>query len=344
MDYNRLADISLAGETLTDNQCQAVLNSPDDDLLALLHAAYRVRRATWGNKVQLHVLTNAKSGICPEDCHYCSQSAISTANIERYSLMSEEKLMEAARRAKAAKAFRYCMVISARGPSEAEVDALCKTVRRIKSEIDIGICCSVGLLDPDQARRFKEAGVDRINHNLNTSESHYENICTSHTYRDRIDTLRACREAGLQLCSGAIFGQGETDGDAIELSRAIRELEIESIPINFLIPIEGTPFNNADTGLTPTRCLKLLSLVRFLNPTREIRIAGGREVHLRSLQPLGLYPANSIFVRGYLTEPGQDAPDAWKMIEDLGFEIDLSSGSWNTPCDAGAIPAGASTS
>jgi biotin synthase len=331
-DYNALADIALAGGELNDAQCRAALDAPDADLLDLLAAAYRVRRRFWGRRVQIHVLTNAKSGLCPEDCHYCSQSAISTAPIERYNLMSTEQLLAEARRAAAARSRRYCIVLSGRGPSDAEVEGVCRAVRAIKAELDVDICCSVGLLEPDQARRFKEAGVDRVNHNLNTSERHHESICTTHTFQDRMRTLRVCREAGLELCSGAIFGQGEADDDIIDVTREFRRVGMESIPINFLIPIAGTPFGERDTGLNPRRCLKILALVRFLNPDREIRVAGGREVHLRSLQPLALYAANSIFVTGYLTEPGQDAPEAWRMIEDLGFEIELP------PVESRALP------
>lgn len=323
-DYQHLADIALSGEMLDDAQCRSVLTAPDEDVLAVLDAAYRVRRKHWGKQVQIHVLNNAKSGLCPEDCHYCSQSSVSSAGIDRYPLRKVDELVEAARAAYANRARRYCMVISARGPNEREVATLCEATRKIKSEMDMDICCSVGLLTPGQAEQFKAAGVNRINHNLNTSESHYSNICTTHSYADRLDTLRNCREAGLELCSGAIFGQGEQDNDIIALCHEFRRIGMESIPINFLIAIEGTPFGQLDTRLSPNRCLKILSLVRFTNPSAEVRIAGGREVHLRSLQPLGLYPANSIFVRGYLTEPGQAADEAHKMIQDLGFDIEMT--------------------
>lgn len=323
MNFQRLADIALEGGELSDEQALGVLGSTDVELLPLLDAAYRVRRHFWGNRVQIHVLTNAKSGLCPEDCHYCSQSAISKAPIERYPLMSAEKLLEEARAAARSRARRYCIVISGRGPNAREVDGICDAVRRIKSELDVDICCSVGLIDADQARQFKEAGVDRLNHNLNTSERNHPNICTTHTFQDRLKTLEHARAAGLELCSGAILGQGENDADILSLCREFRRIGMESIPINFLIPIDGTPFGALDSGLNPMRCLRILSLVRFMNPSAELRIAGGREVHLRSLQPLGLYPANSIFVRGYLTTPGQDALEAWKMVEDLGFELEM---------------------
>lgn len=333
MNYTEYAEIALAGEALTESQARRVLTAPDTDLLAVLDAAYRVRHRYWGKRVQIHVLTNAKSGLCPEDCHYCSQSSISDAEIERYSIMEPDRLFEEATKARAAGAFRYCMVISGRGPTDEEIDRLCEATRRIKSELPLEICCSVGLLNQGQAARFKAAGVDRINHNLNTSARHHENICTTHTYDDRLSTLRACQAEGLGLCSGAIFGQGETEEDVLSVAFAFREIGMESIPVNFLIPIEGTPFGRKETGLTPAKCLKILSLVRFLNPTREIRIAGGREVHLRSLQPLSLYPANSIFVRGYLTEPGQEAPEALRMIGDLGFEIEMAGAEAPTRSD-----------
>lgn len=337
--YRELADLALAGGELNEAQCRRALETPDEDLMALLDAAYAVRRRRWGNTVQIHVLTNAKSGLCPEDCHYCSQSSISDAPIDRYPLMRPERLLDEARKAAAAHARRYCIVISGRGPNDREVDSVCEAVRLIKRELDMDICCSVGLLEPGHATKFKEAGVNRINHNLNTSESHHPNICTTHTFQDRLRTLGYCREAGLELCSGAIIGQGESNDDIVALCREFRRIGMESIPINFLIPIPGTPFGTIDHGLTPRRCLKILSLVRFMNPDAEIRIAGGREVHLRSLQPLGLYPANSIFVQGYLTTPGQDALDAWKMIEDLGFTIEERSQPCEGECAATVVSA-----
>jgi biotin synthase len=270
------------------------------------------------------MLMNAKSGLCPEDCHYCSQSKVSMADIERYRMVSQSRLLEGARRAKEAKSKRYCIVISTRGATDREVDYLAEAVRQIKEQVDIGICVSLGLLDEDKARRLYEAGVEQLNHNLNTSERYYPSICTTHTYADRVETLHAARRAGLRLCSGAIFGQGESEDDIIDVALALRELDPQSIPVNFLLAIEGTPFAGINY-LRPYDGLRILCLMRFLNPRTEIRIAAGREAHLRSLQPLALYPANSIFVSGYLTEPGQAYAEAWRMIADLGFEIEEHS-------------------
>ena len=321
MNYPALAEKAIDGRELSREECRVVLRSPDPDMLQLLDAAYRVRRHFCGNRVHLHMLINAKSGLCPEDCHYCSQSSVSTAEIEKYPLLSEVKLLEGARRAEAARARRYCIVTSGRGPTDREVEHLARVVRSIKSQVDIGICCSVGLLTEEKALRLKEAGVEQLNHNLNTSERYHPEICTTHTYADRVATLMAARGAGLKLCTGAIFGQGETEEDIIDVALALRALEPQSVPVNFLHPIPGTPFEQV-SYLTPYQCLRILCLMRFLCPSQEIRVSGGRELHLRALQPLALYPANSLFVAGYLTTPGQRPEEAWRMIQDMGFEIE----------------------
>jgi biotin synthase len=319
--FETLADLSIAGEQLTREQAREVLNAPDDDMLALLNAAYRVRRTFVGNTVQIHLLMNAKSGACQEDCGYCSQSKISTAEIPIYPLVDEEELLEGARQAKAAKAKRFCAVIATRGPSWPDVKRISTAVERIKREVDISVCVSVGLLSEEKAVALKQSGVDRLNHNLNTSKNFYSQICTTHSYEDRLQTLDAAKSAGLDLCTGAIFGMGESPDDIIDVLTELRELDVQSIPVNFLIPIDGTPLQNM-RYLKPYDCLRILCLARFLNPKQELRVAGGREVHLRALQPLSLYPANSIFVEGYLTTKGQDAGEAWQMIADMGFEIE----------------------
>ena len=321
MNYQNLARRALEDESPGRDEALSVINVPDAEILQLLDAAFSVRRAYFGKKVQIHYLINAKSGICPEDCGYCAQSSVSSARIDRYELVDEDQLIEGASRAEAAGSRRYCIVISARGPSDAEIERLCQAVSRIKSRHRLSICCSLGLLDASQAARLSEAGVDRFNHNLNTSEHYYPEICATHTYADRVDTLGTARRAGLELCAGVIFGQGESTGDVIDVCEALSALAPESIPVNFLNPVAGTPLEGRPL-LGPLACLKLLCLMRFYNPRSEIRVAGGREVQLRELQPLALYPANSIFVDGYLTTPGQEPTAAHRMIRDAGFELD----------------------
>jgi biotin synthase len=297
-----------------------VLSCPDDDLLSLLAAAFRVRRRYFGKSVQLYFLVNAKSGLCPEDCGYCSQSKVSDAPIQRYRMMSPEKLLEGARVAHEQQSRTYCIVLAGRGPTDAEMRAMTNIVPRIKQAYDLKICACMGLLTPDQAERLKECGVDRVNHNLNTSEEHYPQICSTHTYQDRLDTLRAVRNAGLEICSGGIIGMGERTIDLVRMAFELRELEAESIPINFLNPIDGTPLAGKD-DLDPRYCLKVLAMIRLVNPSSELRIGGGREMHLGTLQPLALYAANSVFVGDYLTTAGQPAKEDYRMIEELGFQV-----------------------
>ncbi len=320
LDYSVLAERVLAGQLLGESDALAILQAPDHELLDLLAAAYAIRRRYWSNTVQLYFLMNAKSGLCPEDCHYCSQSKVSEAEIPKYNLLSREKLLDGARLAAERHSRTYCIVISARGPSEREIQAVEKIVPEIKAKYDLDVCACLGLLTPDQAQRLAACGVDKVNHNLNTSPEFYEKICTTHTYQDRVSTLQAVRQAGLALCSGGIIGMGEEDRDVVRMALALRELAVESIPLNFLIDIDGTPLARSHR-LTPRYCLKALAMFRFVNPRAEIRIAGGRELHLGSLQCLGLYAANSIFVGDYLTTKGQ-APEAdYKMIEEMGFVI-----------------------
>ncbi|NEP16855.1 MAG: biotin synthase BioB [Leptolyngbya sp. SIO4C1] len=322
-DWSQLAEQALAGDCLTRPAARAVLQAPDVALLAQVAAAYRVRYHHWGNRVRLHFLLNAQSGLCPEDCHYCSQSKISSAEIDKYPLLSQEKILSAAERAHQLKAGTFCMAISGRSPTESTFTQILAAVKAVKAKYPMRVCTTLGLLDQQQAQRLKAAGVDRINHNLNTAEAYHAEICTTHGYQDRLATVKAVQAAGLTTCSGGILGMGESDDDIIDLALSLRSLSVTSVPINFLIPIPGTPLAQ-QAALTPQRCLRILCLFRFLLPSQEIRIAGGREVQLRSLQPLGLYVANSIFVGDYLTTPGQAAQKDYEMIRDAGFELETS--------------------
>jgi biotin synthase len=325
-DWNHLAERALAGEILSREEARAVLAAPDEEVLDQLAAAYRVRRHFWGNRVRLHFLLNAQSGLCPEDCHYCSQSKISAAEIEKYPMMAQERILDAAERAASLKAGTFCMVISGRAPGERVFGKVLDAVREIKSRHDLKICACLGLLTEEQTRCLAEAGVDRVNHNLNTSKAHTPNVVSTHTFEDRRRTVENVRAAGISTCSGGIIGMGETDEDIIDLALTLREMEVTSVPVNFLIPIPGTRFERR-RELDPRRCLRVLCLYRFLLPSQEIRIAGGREVHLRSLQPLGLYAANSVFIGDYLTTAGQEARRDIEMIRDAGFVLEKADGT-----------------
>jgi len=321
MDWKDLISRSLSGEGITRDEGRAILHLLDDEVMEALGAAFAVRKVRFGKRVKVCVLQNAHSGLCQEDCHYCSQSSVSDASIDKYPLMSKEQLLDGAKRACEAGAKRYCMVTSGRGPDDDDIEHFCEVTRAITSAYPLEICVCAGILSESQARKLKASGVSWVNHNLNTSERYYPEVCTTHTYQDRIETIQNVRRAGLMTCSGGIVGMGETDEDILDLAFACREQRMDSIPVNFLHPVKGTPME-ALKFLTPMKCLKILCVFRFLNPTSEIRAAGGREVNLRSLQGLALYPANSIFVEGYLTTPGQQAREALQMIQDMGFEVE----------------------
>lgn len=326
LSFNAIAASSLAGELIDRATAKAILQAPDTVLLEQLAAAYQVRHHYWGDRVRLHFLLNAQSGLCQEDCNYCSQSKISTAEVDKYPLLAKEKIVKAADRAAELKAGTFCMAISGRSPSETVFANVLEAFKAVKAKYDLKICACLGLLNESQTQRLAAVGVDRVNHNLNTSENHHGNICSTHTYRDRVTTIKNVQAAGITTCSGGIVGMNEADDDIIDLAYALRELNVTSVPINFLIPITGTPLSDVNQ-LNPRRCLRILCLFRFILPSQEIRIAGGREVHLRSLQPLGLYPANSIFVGDYLTTAGQAARADLEMIRDAGFVLEAPDGS-----------------
>lgn len=320
MIYLKLAERIIAGSGLERIEAHQILSSPDSDLDQLLEAASLIRKYYHGNRIKLHLLLNAKSGICPEDCHFCSQSSISKSSIAKYRLLSSEEIVENAKKAKQNHAWKFCLVLASRGPDEHEMNTVCNAVREIKKSVKVNVCTSMGILSLEQAKRLKDAGVDRFNHNLETSPSHFSKICSSHTYQDRVNTIKFCKEAKLGTCCGGIAGMGETDDDLIDLAFECRRLDVDSIPVNFLNPINGTPLG-AKRELTPQRCLRILSLFRFANPSKDIRVAGGREYNLKDLQPLALKIVNSIFTEGYLTTPGSRFNEDFEMITKAGYEI-----------------------
>ncbi|MBQ0927844.1 biotin synthase BioB [Saccharopolyspora endophytica] len=319
--FDQLAEAVLAGTPATADDALAVLRADDADLMSVVAAAGRLRRAHFGNTVKVNYLVNLKSGLCPENCNYCSQALGSNAPILKYSWLSKDETLRQAGAGLQGGASRVCMVASGRGPSNRDIDKVTEMVGALKSEHpDVEVCACLGLLSDGQAERLKDAGVDAYNHNINTAESHHDTIVQTHTYADRVDTVGKAKEAGLSPCSGLIAGLGETDEQLVEALFALEELESDSIPVNFLMPFDGTPFENT-WELSPTRCVKILAMARFVCPDREVRIAGGREMHLRSLQPLALHVANSIFLGDYLTSEGQEAEADIAMIRDNGFVV-----------------------
>jgi biotin synthase len=323
--WSALADKALTGAPISRDEARGVLHAPADDVLGLLDAAFRVRRAHWGRRVSLHVLENAKLGACPEDCGFCSQSSRHASPAGEAPMKTVDELVAGARRAHAARAKRYCMVTATRGPSQRDLDTICAAATQIKAELDLELCASLGLLTEAKAARLVAAGVDRFNHNLETSERHYDQIVSTHSWRDRVETVQIAKRAGMDTCCGGIVGLGESEDDLLDLAFALRALDVDSVPVNFLDARAGTPLAGYPR-VEPGFALRALCMFRFVHPRTDLRVAGGREVTLRALQVMALYPANSIFTQGYLTTGGATPHADHQMIRDAGFELELASG------------------
>jgi biotin synthase len=313
---------ALARELPTRAEALHVLRSSDDELMDVVAAAFKVRLRYFGRRVKLNYLVNIKSGLCPEDCSYCSQRLGSSADVLKYTWLKPDEVIGNAEAGVRAGAKRVCLVASGRGPSNADIARVSTAITKFKDQHpDVEVCACLGLLSDGQAEKLRQAGTTAYNHNLNTAESNYRDICTTHDYADRADTVTRAKEAGLSPCSGLIAGMGETDEELVDVVFALRELDPDSVPVNFLIPFEGTPLGG-QWSLTPQRCLRILAMVRFACPDAEVRLAGGREIHLRSLQPLALHVVNSIFLGDYLTSEGQAGARDLEMIADAGFTVE----------------------
>ncbi len=320
-NWDDLVEAGIRGESCTREQALAILDTPDDEVFGLVAAAGRVRRHWHGNKVALNYLVNVKSGFCPEDCHYCSQSKKSEANILRYAWLTPHKVREQVDAGIARGASTVCLVSAGRQPSERDIDRVTEIVEEIKTEHpDIHVCACLGFLTEEKAATLAKAGVERYNHNLNTAQDRYPDICSTHTYEDRVATVDAVTTNGISPCSGLIAGMGESPEQLVDVVFALRDIDVDSIPVNFLLPFEGTPLG-LRSELTPRKCLKILSMCRFVLPSKEVRSAAGREYHLRSMQSMVLEICNSIFLGDYLTSEGQKTQADLDMIADMGFEV-----------------------
>jgi biotin synthase len=333
MSWDALANRVIEGQHATRDELLAVLRSDDNELLSVLQAAFKIRAHHHGRKVKVHVLQNAKSGQCPEDCAFCSQSTRFQSPIDRYPMQQVDELVEGARAAAANGAYMYCMVTSTRGPTGRELETICEATRRIKAELPVRVCASLGILKPGQAAKLAEAGVNRYNHNIETSERHFPNIVNTHRWSDRVDTIREAKEHGLEACCGGIMGLGEDEEDRVDMAIALRELEVESVPVNFLDPRPGTPLSESPR-LSPAQCLRALAMFRFACAAADVRVAGGREVSLGHMQPLALWVVNSMFTNGYLTTGGAQASDDWRMIEQAGFEPHMADSVPTSSCSS----------
>lgn len=317
----------LQGQSATREEVLEVLRSSDTELLPVVAAAGQIRRRFFANRVRLNYLVNLKSGLCPEDCSYCSQRLGSLADIMTYSWADPQDIHDAVEAGIRGGARRVCLVASGHGPSSREVERVTETVRQIKAQHSgVEVCVCLGFVDDEKAARLSASGADAYNHNANTARSHYSDICSTHSYDDRMGTIDILKRNGLSPCSGIIAGMGESDEELVDVLMDLRAHGVDSVPINFLLPFEGTPLAGTGDDLSPQRCLRILAAARFIHPDAEVRAAAGREMHIRTLQPLALEIVNSIFLGDYLTSEGTAGAEDLAMIRDGGFVLEGDDG------------------
>ena len=311
--------------SLSREEAVKILDLPKEEMEDLISCAYALRTKYKGKKVSVQLLTNVRSGNCSQNCAYCAQSCRSKADIEKYKWIDEEKLYHDNDFVNEHHLSRHCIGLSGMKFTDAEIEELARRIRKMKEQ-GTHLCCSIGFLTEKQAKMLKDAGLDRINHNLNSSRAYYHNICTTHTFEQRVANIRMLQGLGFEICSGGIIGMGESKEDVVDMLLELREIQPEALPINFLLPIKGTPLGDADiSGLTTEYCMKVLCLARLLVPKSDIRCAAGREVYFKGEEKKLLSVVDSIFASGYLTAGGQGIQDTIKTITDAGFTYEIES-------------------
>ena len=309
-----------SGERISADDAKKLFNVPDEDLKELSKCANEITRDYNGNKVDVEQLNNIKKNACSEDCTFCGQSAFFDTGIETYQLPTPEEVVIKAKKAKEEGAESYCLVAAWKEPSSKDFTDVCKIITEINEKVGISVECSLGFLTKEQAVKLKELKVKRYNHNLETAKSKFPEICTTHTYQDRLDTLEIAREAGLELCTGGIIGLGETREQRMEMTLELARIYPEEVTINILVPVPGTPLE-LQVNLPNSEITRIFSVIRFLLPESVIKISGGRETNLEdSGEELLQSGANGIITQGYLTMDGNNAQKDRKMIEKIGLE------------------------
>jgi biotin synthase len=318
----KTADSVLSGNFLAADDALRLAATAGPDLPLLFAEASRIREHFKGNSASLCSIINAKSGRCPENCAFCAQSSAHTTNVQVYPLVDEDEIVNCALSAERNGARCYGIITSGTGIQPgSELEKICRAVRRIKAETGIDPSCSLGILDYKTALLLKEAGMVTYHHNLETSRSFFPSICTTHDYQDDVETIRAVKQAGLKACCGGIFGLGEGFSHRVEMAETLRELDVDTVPINFLNPVEGTRLADA-AFLTPMECLKIIAVYRFMLPTKDLTVCGGREKNLRELQSwIFLAGASGMMTGNYLTTPGREPEQDRQMLIDLEMTV-----------------------
>jgi biotin synthase len=316
----------LAGDVIGGDEALRLSEAAGPDLYLLFAEASRIREHYKGTAASLCSIINAKSGRCPENCAFCAQSSAHATNAPVYPLVDEEQIVACAKSAEKNGARCYGIITSGTGIGPGrELETICRSLRRITAETSIEPSCSLGILDRETARLLKEAGMVTYHHNLETSRSFFPNICSTHDYEEDVETVRAVKEAGLRVCCGGIFGLGENFGHRVEMAETLRELDVDTVPINFLNPVEGTRLADA-RFLTPLECLKIIAVYRFMLPGKSLTVCGGREKNLRELQSwIFLAGASGMMTGNYLTTPGRDPEQDRQMLSDLELSVETCS-------------------
>jgi biotin synthase len=317
-----IADRIFSGGQITGDEAVALATTKGPDLFFLFAEANRIRERFVGERVYLCSIINAKSGRCPENCAFCAQSAHHETDAPVFPLVDEERMVACAREAEADGSTCYGIITSGTGIKQGEeLERILRAVRRIRQETAITPSCSLGIIDAETAHVLREAGVETYHHNLETARSFFPAVCTTHDYEDDVATVRAARQAGMKVCCGGIFGLGETAAQRVELALTLRELDVDSVPLNFLNPIAGTRLAGAEL-ITPMECLATIALYRFILPTKKISVCGGREKNLRDLQSwMFMAGASGTMIGNYLTTTGRPPEQDWQMLRDLRLEV-----------------------
>ncbi|MHC5060478.1 MAG: biotin synthase BioB [Planctomycetota bacterium] len=317
-----LAGRILDGELLDRAAIDTLLKESKQDHDDLLYWANKIRRQYFGDKVKVCSIVPGRLGGCDQDCAFCAQSVkYNTAIEKKVKILSDDQILAGAAQAAQKGVPNFGIVYSGRAITEAELSRIERLVRQIKDEYGLGVCVSLGIITAAQAKRLADAGASRYNHNLETSERHFANVVTTHEYTDRVRTIQAAKAAGLGICAGGIFGIGESEADRIDMALELRRLGADTVPMNFLHPIEGTPLGRTET-LKPRQILQIIAIFRFILPKANIKIAGGRALNLRDLQSWMFYAgATSILSGDYLTTTGRAVAEDMQMIADLELEI-----------------------
>ncbi len=321
-----IAEYVLSGQQIDRHQAMTMVDNADKGFMDLLFWANKIREQNFGNKIRVCSIVPGRLGGCNQDCSFCAQSSAAKTQFQSPEYLSDEEIFQAAKKAKDDNIPYFGIVYSGKSISDSELQRIETLIKKIKKELGIGICGSFGIINSEQAKSLKAAGMSRYNHNLETSRNHFSKVVTTHNYSDRVDTIQAAQQAGLAICGGGIFGLGESWNDRIDMAFELRNLQIDMVPLNFLHPIEGTKLEKQEK-LPPKEILTIIALYRFILPNANLKVAGGRVLNLRDMQSwIFAAGATAILTGNYLTTAGREVKEDFQMLQDLGLSperIDL---------------------